>query len=111
MGDKTALIVGGYDKGIAYDGFFSSLPDTIRHIIATGDNVYSIMQFLPSYHEYTFEITSSLERATELAVSKDVENILFSPTTSSFDRYSSYVERGEHFDMIVKSLRENGSGE
>ncbi|MDE5654505.1 MAG: UDP-N-acetylmuramoyl-L-alanine--D-glutamate ligase, partial [Clostridia bacterium] len=111
MSGETTLIVGGYDKGIAYDGFFSSLPDTIRHIIATGDNVYSIMQFLPSYHEYTFEITSSLERATELAVSKDVKNILFSPTTSSFDRYSSYVERGEHFDMIVDSLRENGSGE
>ena len=111
MRGDTALIVGGYDKGIAYDGFFSALPDTIKHIIATGDNVYSIMQFLPSYHEYTFEITSSLERATQLAVSKDVDNILFSPTTSSFDRYSSYVERGEHFDMIVQSLKENGSGE
>ncbi len=111
MKGDTALIVGGYDKGIAYDGFFSCLPDTVKHIIATGDNVYSIMQFLPSYHEYTFEITSSLERATQLAVSKDVLNVLFSPTTSSFDRYSSYVERGEHFDMIVKSLRENGSGE
>ena len=111
MNGETALIVGGYDKGIAYDGFFSSLPDTVKHIIATGDNVYSIMQFLPSYHEYTFEITSSLERATQLAMSKDVKNILFSPTTSSFDRYSSYVERGEHFDMIVESLKENGSGE
>lgn len=111
MQGDTALIVGGYDKGIAYDGFFSCLPDTVKHIVATGDNVYSIMQFLPSYHEYTFEITSSLERATQLAVSKDVRNVLFSPTTSSFDRYSSYVERGEHFDMIVKSLRENGSGE
>ena len=111
MKGDTALIVGGYDKGIAYDGFFSSLPDTIKHIIATGDNVYSIMQFLPSYHEYTFEITSSLERAVDLAVSKDAVNVLFSPTTSSFDRYSSYVERGEHFDMIVKSLKENNSGE
>ena len=111
MQGDTALIVGGYDKGIAYDGFFSCLPDSVKHIIATGDNVYSIMQFLPSYHEYTFEITSSLERATQLAVSKDVVNVLFSPTTSSFDRYSSYVERGEHFDMIVQSLRESGSGE
>lgn len=111
MQGDTALIVGGYDKGIAYDGFFSCLPDTIKHIIATGDNVYSIMQFLPSYHEYTFEVTSSLERATELAVSKDVVNVLFSPTTSSFDRYSSYVERGEHFDMIAASLRESKRGE
>ena len=104
MHGDTALIVGGYDKGIAYDGFFASLPSNIKHIVATGDNVYSIMSFLPSYHEYTFEITSSLERAVELAKEKKVCNILFSPTTSSFDRYSGYEERGEHFNMIIKSL-------
>ena len=105
MQGDTALIVGGYDKGIAYDGFFANLPESVKHIIATGDNVYSIMQFLPSYHEYTFEITSSLERAAELALQKPVKNILFSPTTSSFDRYSSYVERGEHFDMIIANMK------
>lgn len=111
MQGDTALIVGGYDKGIAYDGFFSALPSHIKHIIATGDNVYSMMQFLPSYHDYTFEITSSLQRASELALSKDVSNILFSPTTSSFDRYSGYMERGEHFDMIIESLKKGGSCE
>lgn len=104
MQGDTALIVGGYDKGIAYDGFFSALPECVKHIIATGDNVYSMMQFLPSYHEYTFEITSSLQRAAELALEKMAENVLFSPTTSSFDRYSSYKERGEHFDMIFNAL-------
>lgn len=104
MQGDTALIVGGYDKGIAYDGFFSKLPAQIKHIIATGDNVYSIMSFLPTYRDYTFEITSSLERAVELAGQKPVKNILFSPTTSSFDRYSGYEERGAHFDMIVKSI-------
>lgn len=104
MHGDTSLIVGGYDKGIAYDGFFSKLPPQIKHIVATGDNVYSIMSFLPSYHEYTFEITSSLERAVELAKEKNVKNVLFSPTTSSFDRYSGYEERGEHFDLIVKNL-------
>jgi len=105
MRGDTSLIIGGYDKGISYEGFFANLSPSVKHIVATGDNIYSIMQFLPSYHEYTFEITSSLERAVELAKEKSVKNILFSPTTSSFDRYSSYVERGEHFDMIVESLR------
>lgn len=105
MDGKTALIVGGYDKGIAYDGFFAKLPSCVKHIIATGDNVYTMMSFLPSYREYTFEITSSLERAVELAKSKDVKNVLFSPTTSSFDRYSGYEERGAHFDMIVESMK------
>ncbi len=104
MEGDTVLIAGGYDKGISYEGFFSKLPANIKHIVATGDNVYTMMSFLPSYREYTFEITSSLERAVELARQKKVKNVLFSPTTSSFDRYSGYEERGEHFDMIVKNF-------
>lgn len=107
MQGDTALIVGGYDKGISYAGFFDNLPKNIKHIIATGDNVYSIMAYLPNYHEYTFEITASLERAVQLASQKSVQNVLFSPTTSSFDRYSNYEERGEHFDMLVKSILNN----
>ena len=31
-------------------------------------------------------------------------NILFSPVGASLDLYSSYKERGEHFDKLVKSL-------
>lgn len=102
MAGSTALIVGGYNKGISYESFFSMLPKNVGHIIATGDNVYEIMQFMPEEHGYTFEISASLERAVELALQKNVKNILFSPTTSSYDRYSSYVQRGEHFDRIIK---------
>lgn len=106
MRGKTALIVGGYDKGISYAGFFAALPPQVTHIVGCGDNVFEMMQFLPTYHAYTYEVTSNLERAVHLAAAKDVENILFSPTTSSFDRYSGYVERGRHFDRIVKELED-----
>lgn len=104
MQGDTALIVGGYDKGISYAGFFQMLPSNIKHIVACGDNVYEMMQFLPAYHDFTYEITSTLERAVRVASEKNVENVLFSPTTSSFDRYSGYVERGRHFDAVVKEL-------
>lgn len=104
MQGDTALIAGGYDKGISYAGFFQMLPSNVKHIVACGDNVYEMMQFLPAYHDFTYEITSTLERAVKIASEKDVENVLFSPTTSSFDRYSGYVERGKHFDAVVKEL-------
>ncbi|MEG2413402.1 MAG: UDP-N-acetylmuramoyl-L-alanine--D-glutamate ligase [Clostridia bacterium] len=105
MQGDTALIVGGYDKGIAYDGFFSALPSKIKHIIACGDNALDIMEFLPPYHDYTFEIVNQLERALELASCKNVANVLFSPTTSSFDRYCGYEQRGEHFNYIVREMQ------
>lgn len=105
MQGNTALIVGGYDKGISYAGFFQALPEQIVHIIGCGDNVYEMMQFLPSYHAYTFEVAPTLERAVALAAEKDVSNVLFSPTTSSFDRYRGYEERGAHFDRIVGEMQ------
>lgn len=106
MRGATALIVGGYNKGISYQSFFTLLPNNIRHIIGCGDNVYDIMQFMPHNANYTFEITTSMERAVQLALQKDVENILFSPTTSSYDRYTNFVQRGEHFDRIIQQIIE-----
>lgn len=106
MQGSTALIVGGYNKGIAYHSFFAMLPKNITSIIACGENAREIMEFMPDYHEYSWEITATLERAVQLAFEKSTDNILFSPTTSSFDRYNSYVQRGEHFDSIVKGYVE-----
>ena len=37
---------------------------------------------------------------TKQAISNDT--ILLSPATASYDQYSSYVERGKHFDSLVK---------
>ncbi len=104
MKGDTALIVGGFSKGISYHSFFVMLPSNIKHIIASGDNVYEIMQFMPEVHNYTFEIAATLERACEIAVEKNVANVLFSPTTSSYDRYSSFIQRGEHFNKIISDL-------
>ncbi|MEG1608262.1 MAG: UDP-N-acetylmuramoyl-L-alanine--D-glutamate ligase [Clostridia bacterium] len=104
MQGSTALIVGGYNKGISYESFFTMLPSCVRHIVGCGENVYDIMQFMPQNHLYSFEVTTSLERAVELVLQKDVDNILFSPTTSSYDRYTSYVQRGEHFDRIINQI-------
>ena len=32
------------------------------------------------------------------------DTVLLSPTTSSFDQYSGFEERGDHFKQIVNSL-------
>ena len=44
----------------------------------------------------------SVNEAVKIAQSGDV--VLLSPTTSSFDQYSGYEERGRHFKKIVNSL-------
>ncbi len=104
LGGDIALIVGGYDKGISYQSFFDVLPTNVKHIVACGGNVNTIMEFLPEQRSFGFERTSSLDRAVRLAYEKGCDNVLFSPTTSSFDRYSNYEERGRDFDRCFKEL-------
>ena len=105
---STVLIMGGYDKGISYEKFFAQLPDNIERIVATGDNAESIKEWLPAGHEFSFEMAPSLFVAAEKAFDGEEENVLFSPSTSSFDRYADFEERGEAFDCIVGAL---GCGE
>ena len=104
MKGSTVLIMGGYDKGISYENFFARLPRTVKRVIVTGDNAQSIKDGLPPERDFSFEITPSLFDAAQRACSGEEEIVLFSPSTSSFDRYADFEERGEAFDCIVGAL-------
>ena len=108
MKGSTALIMGGYDKGISYEQFFAKLPSTVKRIVVTGDNAESIRDDLPEKRGFAFEIAPSLYTAAVRAFEGGEENVLFSPSTSSFDRYADFEERGEAFDCIVRAI---GCGE
>jgi len=47
-------------------------------------------------------LDEAVHEAEKLAASGDT--VLLSPTTSSFDQYSGYEERGRHFKEIVNAL-------
>ena len=51
-------------------------------------------------------IVTTLDEAVNEAYSmaKDGDIILLSPTTSSFDQYTSYEQRGRHFKELVNKL-------
>ena len=42
--------------------------------------------------------------AVELAKENDCDTVLFSPSSKSFDNYTSYSERGRAFDAAVAGL-------
>ena len=45
----------------------------------------------------------ALQEARKIAVEGDV--VLLSPTTSSFDQFSSFEERGHYFKTLVQRLQ------
>ena len=51
---------------------------------------------------YQWENDEAVAEANKVAVSGDT--VLLSPTTSSFDQYTCFEERGEHFKRIVNGL-------
>jgi UDP-N-acetylmuramoylalanine--D-glutamate ligase len=49
---------------------------------------------------------AALAAARQLACPGDV--VVLAPACASFDQYGSYVERGDHFQSLVRSLQEEG---
>lgn len=102
---KTTLLIGGYDKGLDYRKLFEELPHHITTIICFGDNKDKILQDYQMSNPTTIIRADSLENAIDIASKVKCENVLFSPSTSSFDRFNSYIERGNFFREYIKRIK------
>lgn len=102
MNGATALILGGYDKGESYRPLFDIIKNGDR-IYAQGDNGLSISDGA-SRANIKNTYCGTLEEAIVKALSCGCDNVLFSPGTSSFDRFTSYEQRGKFFDDYVKEF-------
>ena len=104
MKGTTCLIVGGYDKRLSYHNFFSRLPDGVKYVICCGDNSSSIIECATESNDRKICRTATLERAVMLGLSFGADNLLFSPSTSSYDAYRNFEERGRHFEQTVRTF-------
>ena len=100
--DKNViLLVGGYEKGLDMSEMRKYLAP-VKKIIGYGVAGKRIASDLVSDPIIVTTLNEAVTEANKIAVSGDV--VLLSPTTSSFDQYSGYEERGRHFKEIVNSL-------
>lgn len=104
MNGTTCLIVGGYDKRLSYHNFFSRLPDGVKYVVCCGDNSSSIIECATESNDRKICRTATLERAVMLGLSFGADNLLFSPSTSSYDAYRNFEERGRHFEQTVRTF-------
>lgn len=95
------LLVGGYEKGLSMDEMKKHL-SCVKKIIGFGASGYRIGHDLSSDPIIVEDLKQAVTKAYEIAESGDV--VLLSPTTSSFDQYSGYEQRGKHFKELVNSL-------
>ena len=102
---SIALIIGGYDKGISYNELFKSLDKNVRSVIIFGQNKGKIEADIKNY-DIRYYVEPTLLKAIERASRERVENVLFSPGTSSYDMFKNYEERGDMFVKLTLDINE-----
>ena len=98
--EKTIIILGGYDKNLSYHCLKEGL-ENIKCAILLGESKSKIAPYIkrPIF-------VNNLNEAVAYAykIARDGDTVLLSPACASFDMYSSYIERGEHFKKAVSLL-------
>ena len=102
MKGRTCLIAGGSDKGETYDDLFARLPPQVVRVAAMGAVAKTLCAAADRARFTNIRAFPDLAAAFAWACAGEEENILFSPASASFDAYSSYIERGEAFERLVR---------
>ncbi|MFC5050210.1 UDP-N-acetylmuramoyl-L-alanine--D-glutamate ligase [Rubritalea spongiae] len=101
----VVLIAGGKEKGLVYDELLERLEEKVHSAIVYGE-IGAALELLFSKVVPT-ACVNSLDEAVALsqqyAHAGDV--VLLSPGTSSFDQFSGYEARGDHFRELVLALK------
>lgn len=108
MPSKTALILGGYDKGGTFDELFDVIDDKIKAITVIGQTAPLIMETAERYGYKNITLCQSFDESIEKAFSvcSSGENVLLSPACASWDMFENYEQRGEIFKQKAEELIE-----
>ncbi len=101
---ETLLILGGSDKGENFDELFSRLPDNVVRILVTGANADKIIDSAIRLGRTDVSYRSTLKECVTESFAFWGKNVVFSPSSASFDKFSDYVERGRAFDKYFSEL-------
>ena len=94
------LILGGYERGQDFKELIPYL-DIVKVILAIGENRERVKKELSNYNVIVKE---TLKEAMKNIKDYDVDIVLLSPASASWDQYKKFEDRGEEFKNIVNSL-------
>jgi UDP-N-acetylmuramoylalanine--D-glutamate ligase len=98
------LIAGGKDKGFTFDSLRPLVKERVKSVVLLGEMAQRIASDWKGATrcEIASSLADAVDRAHAAANTGDV--VLFSPGTSSFDMFKSYVDRGDQFRALVHAL-------
>ena len=96
------LLIGGFEKGLPMDDVKAHL-SCVKKVIgfgACGERL--VHDTVGDDGIVVADLSEAIDAAVKIAEAGDT--VLLSPTTSSFDQYSCFEERGDHFKELVNAL-------
>ncbi|MGO1250853.1 UDP-N-acetylmuramoyl-L-alanine--D-glutamate ligase [Psychrobacter sp.] len=112
-GGKLLLVLGGQGKGQAFGELTTLINQYVGQVVFIGEDSSLIEEHLRAadlsadvvVHQcQTLENAfSTIQQVTSSSLSQ-VQAVLLSPACASFDQYSGYVARGEHFRKLTSQL-------
>ena len=108
---KIIVILGGYDKKIAFDDFGADVVRNAKAAVLIGVTAPKIEQAIRSAAGYRTD-TPILRQATSLeeavrearALAAPGDVVVLSPACASFDMFRNFMERGDRFRELVSAL-------
>jgi UDP-N-acetylmuramoylalanine--D-glutamate ligase len=100
------LIAGGRGKGSDYSPLAAPVAERCAGVYLIGETAAALHAALAPTGVPLHD-SIDLERAVAAAqaAARPGDVVLLSPGCASYDQYSSYEERGEHFRTLVAALR------
>jgi len=107
---KIVLILGGRGKNAPYAPLADLIKQSVRKIIAIGEDAQNISGQLDEFAEIEFadSLADAVARAFHAAETGD--SVLLAPACASFDMFKSFEERGTVFKKEVKELEQGPEG-
>jgi UDP-N-acetylmuramoylalanine--D-glutamate ligase len=100
------LIAGGYDKNASFGSLIGAFGGKVRHVLLMGATAGKMARELreAGFSDLTF--CGSMEECVEkgFSMAKRGDTVLLSPACASWDMYSRFEERGDHFRKCVEEL-------
>ena len=106
-GHRTAILLGGHDRGIDWADFARAMqheaPASIVTMGQNGPRIFDLLAPLAAQGRFRLDAAADLDQAVTLAKARLHGDgvVLLSPGAPSFGAYRDYTERGRHFASLA----------
>ena len=103
------LLAGGMDKKNDFTALIKTFEDKVKWLYVYGETAAQLIETAHSVGFQKISNVSDLEEAVMSAasISRSGDTVLLSPACASWDMYTSFEERGNHFKSLVSKIQKD----